>query len=303
MSVSAAALLPRFLHVYPFQPATALWRATEIAALSQAGLPRGSGLDLGCGDGLLTSLVLEACDDMSEVEESVSGNETRQWTGIDPDAAEVELARQSGLYQTLLNCGGEALPLPDAHFDFVLSNSVLEHIPAVQPVLGEAARVLKPGGEAIFTVPSTGFHRLLRGPWWGSSWGAARASYLSALDARLAHFYYWDEARWRQELDAVGLDLVSAQPYLNRAQTRRWEWVSRVTAGLLSLLTGQKLRPIEIQRTLGLRTPGRKMPRFLASIVAKILAAGLDLEPQSSGQGSCLLLRAVKSGSATARNA
>jgi SAM-dependent methyltransferase len=278
MSISASALLAQFLEVYPFQPATAVWRATETAALADSGLPQGLGLDLGCGDGLLTNLILRTCG-------------SRELVGIDPDDNEIELARESGIYRELHATGGGELPLADNTFDFVISNSVLEHIPDVRPVLAEAARVLKEGGTFVATVPAPNFHKLLRGPLRARH---KRRDYMIALDQRLAHYYYWDAETWKQELAKVGLQLESAQPYLNRVQTRRWETISRLTAGILVMVFRGK-RPIEIQRTLGMRQPGRRMPATLARIVATFLSLGVDLTPSKNQKGSCLLLRAVKS--------
>jgi SAM-dependent methyltransferase len=280
MKSSAPTLLPSFLEVYPFQPATALWRAVEIAVLAEAGLPPGLGLDLGCGDGLLTSLVLEACG-------------KRELIGIDPDPDEVALATATGIYRDLHIAGGDAIPLPNDTVDWVLSNSVLEHIPDVGPVLAEAARVLKPGGRCVFTVPSPEFHALLRGPLWRSS-DKARAQYLRDMDRRVAHYYYWSEGRWRQELERVGLHLDDARPYLDWSQTRRWETISRLTAGLLVLAFGNRKRPIEIQRTLGMRSAGRGMPESLARPLARALRFGIRLDATESVGGSCLLLRATK---------
>ena len=128
--ISARSLLPYFLHVYPFQPATGVWRAVEIATLINHGLLEGLGLDLGCGDGLLTKII----------DLRLSGN--RKWIGIDPDEAEVDLARQTGVHAECFTANGAALPLANSTFDFALSNSVLEHIPQLQPVLTEVSRVL-----------------------------------------------------------------------------------------------------------------------------------------------------------------
>ncbi len=46
------------------------------------------------------------------------------------------------------------LPLSDGSVDIVLSLELLEHVPEPAAVLREIARVLKPGGTAIFSVPS-----------------------------------------------------------------------------------------------------------------------------------------------------
>jgi ubiquinone/menaquinone biosynthesis C-methylase UbiE len=45
------------------------------------------------------------------------------------------------------------LPLPDSEFDHVTMLAVLEHLPAPEPVLREAFRLLTPGGSLILTWP------------------------------------------------------------------------------------------------------------------------------------------------------
>lgn len=47
----------------------------------------------------------------------------------------------------------ESLNFPDDHFDLVLTADVLEHVRDLGRALGEIARVLKPGGLHLFTVP------------------------------------------------------------------------------------------------------------------------------------------------------
>ena len=47
-----------------------------------------------------------------------------------------------------------ALPFPDAAFDLVLATDVVEHIEDDDKALAELARVLRPGGRALLTVPA-----------------------------------------------------------------------------------------------------------------------------------------------------
>lgn len=49
-----------------------------------------------------------------------------------------------------------ALDFPDAHFDAVVCNHVLEHIPDDRKALREIYRALKPGGWASLQVPMKG---------------------------------------------------------------------------------------------------------------------------------------------------
>jgi SAM-dependent methyltransferase len=48
---------------------------------------------------------------------------------------------------------GAPLPYPDGSFDTVLCTQVLEHVPDAELAMGEIARVLRPGGHALVTVP------------------------------------------------------------------------------------------------------------------------------------------------------
>ena len=45
------------------------------------------------------------------------------------------------------------LTLPDASLDLVVSSDVLEHVPDLGAAFAETARVLRPGGQHLFTVP------------------------------------------------------------------------------------------------------------------------------------------------------
>lgn len=92
-------------------------------------------LDVGCGSGAFSSLVLERCAPKSLL-------------GIDPSEAQVAFARDRGLGPTAVFERGDAanIELPDQCVDIAVAALVLHFMP--DPALGvrEMARVVRPGG-------------------------------------------------------------------------------------------------------------------------------------------------------------
>ena len=108
-------------------------------------------LDIGCGGGFLAEeFAALGC----------------QVTGVDPSAVSIGAARAHaagrGLRIDYLVGAGEELPVPDAAFDVACCCDVLEHVSDVDRVIGETARVLRPGGLYLFdTVNRTRTSKLL----------------------------------------------------------------------------------------------------------------------------------------------
>lgn len=78
----------------------------------------------------------------------------RRLTTVDPNAGMHSLARRrvrkSGIAVDQRVLGGERLPFDDGTFDCVVSTFTLCSIAGVGQALGEAYRVLKPGGRFLF---------------------------------------------------------------------------------------------------------------------------------------------------------
>jgi SAM-dependent methyltransferase len=269
-------LLTEFVARYPAQPATAFWRGIEIDILAKADIPDGLGLDLGCGDGILTDILFKRM-----------GRKPRL-VGIDPDPLETDAARKYGFYERIHTVCGDAIPEPDATFHYVISNSVLEHIPGLEPVIREVGRVLKPGGRFYYTVPCPGFHENLAGSMLP---GASREKYLAQLDKRLAHFNYLTREDWQNLCGRYDMTVESVTGYLGEKATRRWETLSRFTGGVLHTLSFGHKRPIEIQRALKLRELQNKgsFPRPMASALSALIGAGLGGKDEAD-RPSCLLV-------------
>lgn len=88
---------------------------------------------------------------------------------------------QAGVtYLDLLDVG-----YPDGHFDFILCNHVLEHIPDDATAMRELHRVLKPGGTCLITVP---IKESLAETYENPDVDGPRQ--------REEHFGQWDHVRW-----------------------------------------------------------------------------------------------------------
>ena len=108
-------------------------------------------LDVGCGGGFLA-------EELAQLGCRV--------VGVDPSSVSIRSARRHaaavGLEIEYRVGSGERLPAEDRSFDVVLCCDVLEHVPDVDAVLAEAARVLADGGIFLFdTVNRTLRSRLI----------------------------------------------------------------------------------------------------------------------------------------------
>jgi ubiquinone/menaquinone biosynthesis C-methylase UbiE len=275
-------LFVKFLRVYAFQPATAFWRAVEVDALRNFVPSTGYGLDLGCGDGKLTAIVFD-------------GNRGKglSLVGIDGDADETRQAPRSFPYARVHTCWASNIPEPSNSFDHVISNSVLEHIQDIDGTIEEVARLLKTGGTFLFTVPSPGFHHCLYG---SLNPRGSRGDYLQEMDKRLAHYRYWNAEQWREVLARYDLILTKQVEYFHCQEVRRWESISRLTAGVLYAIGRRRHTPMELQKKSGLRHAQSKLvlPQWLAQLLAGLLSLGIK-NASGKTQNACLLILAQKS--------
>jgi 2-polyprenyl-3-methyl-5-hydroxy-6-metoxy-1,4-benzoquinol methylase len=79
-----------------------------------------------------------------------------QLTAVDVSGKFLETARQNlrGYDCRFIQGAIDQLGLPEASFDRIVCTEVLEHIPDPHPVMREIARLLKPSGRAVITVPN-----------------------------------------------------------------------------------------------------------------------------------------------------
>ena len=140
-------------------------------------------LEIGCGSGAHARLLAESGCDL---------------TCIDITHAGVEMTRRRlalyGLRADVRRMDAEAMEFPDASFDFVWSWGVIHHSADTARVVGELARVLRPGGEArlmVYHRPSfLAAYATVAGVLTGRIFRMTREELLhSFVDGALARFY------------------------------------------------------------------------------------------------------------------
>lgn len=104
-------------------------------------LPAGRVLDIGCGPAVYTDRLSERGFDIH---------------GVDPSGQMIEIARKKGIKNAQFYVGSiEKLAYGDGFFDGMLCVGVLEYLADLEAGIKEASRVMKKGGIAIFTIPSS----------------------------------------------------------------------------------------------------------------------------------------------------
>jgi len=116
----------------------------------------------------------------------------------------------------------QAIGFPDNSFDTVIVHNVLEHVPDDDKAIAELARVLRPGGRAILSVPMV---------------EAGEHTYddpsITSDEGRDLHFNQWDHLHqygrnFRDQLHRGGFDFetyVASEPEVSRYGLERGETI------------------------------------------------------------------------------
>jgi SAM-dependent methyltransferase len=118
--------------------------------------------------------------------------------GLDPWRAPMAEAHTRGRHALLTLAEGARMPFADASFQTIVSNSVLEHIPDLEPVIAESFRVLRPGGYFLFCSPSDKFDHWLLG---AKLFGDAYRRFFQRISR---HAHCDSPATWQARLERHG---------------------------------------------------------------------------------------------------
>jgi SAM-dependent methyltransferase len=137
--------------------------------------------------------------------------------GLDPWRAPMAEAKTRGAHRLLTLAEGARMPFADNSFNTIVSNSVLEHIPDLDPVIAESYRVLKPGGYFLFCSPSDHFDRWLLG---AKVFGDAYRRFFQ----RIARHQHCDSpAQWQTRLERNGFAVEKIWYYFSKNAVRALE--------------------------------------------------------------------------------
>ena len=256
---------------YYWKPALCLFRALELDAYLAANRQaRSVVLDLGCGDGTVSAMLLHAGVIDGEI------------IGLDQSEIQLHKAKNLGHYQALCLGDAQALPFEDETVDSIICNGVLEALPKTPAyALREAARVLKRKGVLFLSVPTNSFiSTLLLPTLLGKLSSVLADGYIKRLNRRLEHNGpERSAADWVQCLKASGFQIQYQQDFLFHS-----------SGSAYSLLNMHILRPLGVLKLIASRPPV-----VLGNALRKIIRKVHSLDAKDERPGGYLLLVAQKS--------
>jgi SAM-dependent methyltransferase len=108
--------------------------------------PIGTLLDVGCGMGALTARIGDRLD-------------IDRLIGVDCDPDRLSIAAQRGIETHSVDLERDTIPVTSETIGLVTCFGVLPYLSLYDQTLGEAARVLEPGGWFLFSMPNLASHR------------------------------------------------------------------------------------------------------------------------------------------------
>lgn len=259
----AAAIRPRadllraYLEAYWLRPENALWMSLRSAALTTVP-PRGSAIDVGCGDGIFSFLhlggrfdpsfdVFTACGNLSRVRNqhadmfdvaaddyapAITAHPQRTLdAGLDLKLNLLNKAATLGVYNALVqHDGNRALPIADDSFDWVYCNASY-WIADVEPFLAELGRICRPGGKIVLQVKLESIRDCTLAP----LSNMLGEKFLDIIGR--GRFDCWpslaDRREWESRFARAGLEIGDATPIVSSDHARLWDVGLRPIAPML----------------------------------------------------------------------
>lgn len=179
-------------------------------------------VDVGCGPGAMRPALAQRC---------------QNYLGIDLAAGMVQQAKSIFPQDIWLEGCAEQLPLKNNSMDAYFANLSLQWSPCLGTALGEALRVLKPGGQAVFNLPVAGTFAELISCW-------------QSVDQRPHTQRFYSLAEIFERLQALGLTDYQYQLY------EQQQYFADLRS-LLGSIKGVGANYVGPRESAGLLSPGR----------------------------------------------
>lgn len=165
---------------------------------------KGKTLDFGCGDGFFAKIVF---------------GKGKIYIGLDLKSNKRTIeADKNKVYKKLILYDGLKIPFKNNHFNTIVSNCVLEHIPDLKNSIKEIYRVLKPAGYFLTTVMTNNWEKFLLGK---KIFGK---KYLEFLRKKQEHYNLLSQKQWENLFKKQGFKIITSLPYLSKTQSRFLEF-------------------------------------------------------------------------------
>lgn len=139
-------------------------------------------LDVACGTGLMAVAAAKLMGGAKDI------------TCLDPSEGMLAIARRK-LDATFVVGRAEALPFPDASFDFLTMGYALRHVTSLEETFSEYQRVLRPGGKILILEVTKPAGRAAE--WWfrlyfRRLYPSLAGMFTRSRDVRDMMYYYWE---------------------------------------------------------------------------------------------------------------
>lgn len=167
----------------------------------------GEGIDLGCGSGVVGGLLIKygKLDDLD---------------GLDLNAFNKDNVVAAG-YSNFCSADLSSIPLETDRFDYAISICVFEHVEKMFEAFSEVRRVLRNGGNFIFTTPSPNYATSHLGYRIRKALGLSRSAvdFARRRDLISLHAHIYSDQDWREILESSGFKNIRISTFFSEKQS------------------------------------------------------------------------------------